>query len=201
MLLVALTGNYGMGNSTVLSIVGKLGLDTLDADRIVESLLKEKEILEKIRQLLGDHVFNKNGSLNKKKVADIIFKSSSLRCSLEDILHPLVFERIKDFSDKMNVKNKILVIAAPLIYERGYEDRFNRTIVVHTKKEIALNRLEKNGVPKEEAVLRLKSQLPIEEKVKRADFIIDNNGTIEDTMAQVEMIYKKLLNEAGDGDN
>jgi dephospho-CoA kinase len=99
------------------------------------------------------------------------------------------------------VKNKILVIAAPLIYERGYENRFNRTIVVHTKKEIALNRLEKNGVPKEEAVLRLKSQLPIEEKVKRADFIIDNNGTIEDTMAQVEMIYKKLLNEAGDGDN
>lgn len=201
MLLVALTGNYGMGKSTVLSMFGKLGLDTLDADRIVESLLMEKEILEKIKQLLGDKAFNKNGSLNKKKVADIIFKSDSLRRSLEDILHPLVFERIKDFSDKMNVKNKILVIAAPLIYERGYEDRFNRTIVVHTKKEIALNRLEKNGVPKEEAVLRLKSQLPIEEKVKRADFIIDNNGTIENTMAQVEMIYKKLLNEAGDGDN
>lgn len=201
MLLVALTGNYGMGKSTVLSMFGKLGLDTLDADRIVESLLMEKEILEKIKQLLCDKAFNKNGSLNKKKVADIIFKSDSLRRSLEDILHPLVFERIKDFSDKMNVKNKILVIAAPLIYERGYEDRFNRTIVVHTKKEIALNRLEKNGVPKEEAVLRLKSQLPIEEKVKRADFIIDNNGTIENTMAQVEMIYKKLLNEAGDGDN
>lgn len=201
MLLVALTGNYGMGKSTVLSMFGKLGLDTLDADRIVESLLMEKEILEKIKQILGDKAFNKNGSLNKKKVADIIFKSDSLRRSLEDILHPLVFERIKDFSDKMNVKNKILVIAAPLIYERGYEGRFNRTIVVHTKKEIALNRLEKNGVPKEEAVLRLKSQLPIEEKIKRADFIIDNNGTIEDTMAQVEMIYKKLLNEAGDGDN
>ncbi len=201
MLLVALTGNYGMGKSTVLSMFGKLGLDTLDADRIVESFLKEKEVLEKIKELMGDHVFNKNGSLNKKKVADIIFKSDSLRRSLEDILHPLVFERIKDFSDKMNVKNKILVIAAPLIYERGYEDRFNRTIVVHTKKEIALNRLEKNGVPKEEAVLRFKSQLPIEEKVKRADFIIDNNGTIENTMAQVEMIYKKLLNEAGDGDN
>jgi dephospho-CoA kinase len=201
MLLVALTGNYGMGKSTVLSMFGKLGLDTLDADRIVESLLKEKEVLEKIKQLMGDHVFKINGSLNKKKVADIIFKSEPLRRSLENILHPLVFERIKDFSYKMNVKNKILVIAAPLIYERGYEDRFNRTIVVHTRKEIALNRLEKNGVPKEEAVLRLKSQLPIEEKVKRADFIIDNNGTIEDTMAQVEMIYKKLLNEAGDGDN
>jgi dephospho-CoA kinase len=201
MLLVALTGNYGMGKSTVLSLFRKFGVSTLDADRIVESLLKEKEILEKIKQLLGDQVFNKNGSLNKKNVADIIFKSPSLRSSLEDILHPLVFERIKNFTDTMNAKNKILIIAAPLIYERGYEGKFNRTIVVHTKKEIALNRLEKKGVPKEEAVLRLKSQLPIGEKVKRADFIIDNNGTTEDTMAQVEMIYKKLLNEAGDGDN
>lgn len=201
MLLVALTGNYGMGKSTVLSMFSKFGAVTLDADRIVESLLEEKDTLEKIRQLLSYKVFNKNGSLNKKKVADTIFKSSPLRRSLEDILHPMVFERIKEFSNKMNAKDKVLIIAAPLVYERGYEDRFDRTIVVHTREEIALNRLRKDGIPKEEALLRLNAQLPIEEKIKRADFIIDNNGTIEDTITQVEMIYKKLLKEAGDGGN
>jgi dephospho-CoA kinase len=201
MLLVALTGNYGMGKSAVLSMFKKFGVSTLDADRIVESLFRQKETLEKIKQLLGDKVFNKNGSLNKKKVADIIFNSYPLRHSLENILHPFVFEKIKDFTEKMNVRDKILIIAVPLVYERGYENRFNRIIVVHTKEKIALNRLGQKGAPRKDALLRLKAQLSIEEKKKKADFLIDNNGTLEETKIQVETIYKKLLKEAGDGDN
>jgi len=199
MLLIALTGNYGMGKSTVLSMFAKLGVDTVDADRIVDSLLKKKEILKKIKQLLGAKVFNKNGSLNKKKVADIVFKNNSLRHSLEDILHPLVFKKIKEFSNKIDTKDKILIVAAPLIFERGYEERFDRTIVVYTREDATLNRLKKNGIPREEVLLRLKAQLPIEEKMRKADFIIDNNGTAEETMAEVEMIYKKLITEARDG--
>jgi len=202
--LIALTGNYGMGKSTVLSMFAKLGAETIDADGIVDSLLKKEEILKKIKQLLGDkvfNIFNKNGSLNKKKVADIVFKNNSLRHSLENILHPLVFEKIKDFSNKMDTSDKILIVAAPLIFERGYEERFNRTIVVYTREDVALNRLKKSGISREEVLLRLKAQLPIEEKMSKADFIIDNNGTTEETMAKVEMIYKKLLTEAKDGNN
>jgi len=195
MLLVGLTGNYGMGKSTVLPMFEKLGVVTLDTDRIVESLLTEKDVLEKIRRLLGDNAFNKDGSLNKKKVADLIFKNDVLRHALEDILHPLVFERINFFLDKIKInrKDKVIIIAVPLLYERGYEKRFDRTITVHTKGEIALNRLEKDGTTREEALLRLKSQLPIAKKVKQSDFVIDNNGTIEEAMAQVDIIYKELL--------
>jgi len=101
----------------------------------------------------------------------------------------------------MNVNNKILIIAAPLVYERGYENRFDKTIVVHTTKEIAFNRLDMKGVPKKDALLRLKTQMPIKEKMKRADFLIDNNGTLNQTKMQVEKLYKVLLKEAGDGDN
>jgi len=201
MLVVGLTGNYGMGKSTVLPMFRKFGVITIDADKIVESLFEEKIVLGKIRGLLGDKVFDKNGSLNKKKIVELIFKNNALRHHLEDILHPLVFERVKDFLEKMNGKNKVAMIEVPLLYERGYEDRFNRTITVHTKEEIALNRLEKDGVNREEAILRLKAQLPIEEKIKRADYVIDNNGTTEETMEQVEIIYNKILKEAEDGDN
>jgi dephospho-CoA kinase len=192
MFLVALTGNYGMGKSTVLSMFRDFGAVTVDADRIVESLLIEKKVLAKIKELLGNNVFDRGGSLNKKKVADIIFKSAPLRRSLEDILHPLVFKRIKGFADRVNVKDKIVIVAAPLIYERGYDNKFDRTIVVYSKKDVALDRLKRRGVSKKDALLRLKVQLPVKEKMKRADFLIDNNGTLEETMAQVKKIYKQL---------
>ncbi len=201
MLLVALTGNYGMGKSTVLSLLRKFGISTLDADKIVESLLRKKEILKKIKHLMGDTVFNKNGSLNKKLVAEVIFKKPLLRRSIEDLFHPIVFEKIKDFVEKMNAHDKILVIAVPLVYERGYENRFDKTIVVNTTEETALTRLEMNGVLRKDALLRLKAQLPIAEKMKRADFLIDNNGTLNDTKIQVQNLYKKLLKEAEDGNN
>ena len=108
-------------------------------------------------------------------------------------------KKIKEFSNKIDTKDKILIVAAPLIFERGYEERFDRTIVVYTREDATLNRLKKNGIPREEVLLRLKAQLPIEEKMRKADFIIDNNGTAEETMAEVEMIYKKLITEARDG--
>jgi dephospho-CoA kinase len=200
MLLIGLTGNYGMGKSTVLSMFEKLGAAILDTDKIVESLLTEKDVLEKIRGLLDDKILDENGSLNKRKVADLIFKNNKLRYLLENILHPLVFERIDFFLDKINKKDEIILIAVPLLYERGYEERFNRTITVYTQEETALNRLEKEGITREEALLRLKAQLPIEEKTRRSDFAIDNNGIIEETMSQVKKIYKKLR-EVAYGDN
>jgi dephospho-CoA kinase len=201
-LLVGLTGNYGMGKSTVLLLFEKLGAIIIDTDEMVDSLLKETDVLEKIRRLLGESVFLKNGSLSKKEVAHVVFNNDALRRSLEDILHPLVFEKINLLSRREDFRDKVILVEMPLLFERAYESRFGRTITVYAGEEAALNRLEKKGIPMQEARLRLKAQLPIEEKMKRPDFIIDNNGTIEETMSQAERIYKELLKEAKeDGNN
>jgi len=199
MLVVGLTGNYGMGKSTVLPLFQKLGALTLDTDVIVKSLLTEEDVLEKIRGLLGDEVFYRNGSLNKRKVARMVFKDDALRRSLEDILHPLVFERINIFIRKNAGKARIVVIEVPLLFERGYENRFNRTITVYSREEKALSRLEKQGIKRQETLQRLKSQLPIEDKIRRSDFIIDNNRSIKETNRQVKKIYQELLKEGKDG--
>lgn len=195
MFIVGLTGSYGMGKSTVLSMFRRLGAITLNADNIVDLLLNEKDVLEKIEKLLGKEVFNKDGALDKEKVSDLIFADDTLRHSLEDILHPLVFEKIESFLGR---KDKLAIIEVPILYERGYKDRFDRIITVCTKEEIALDRLEKKGIAREKALMILKTQLPIEEKIKLSDFVIDNSGTLEETMAQVEIIYNRLLE---DGDN
>jgi len=192
MLLVALTGNFGMGKSTVLPMFEKLGAVTLSSDKIVESLLKKKDVLKKIRECFGEKVFDRNGSLNKKKVAELVFRSDVLKKSLEDILHPLVFERIKKYVRDVKEKDTVVVIEMPVLYERGYENRFDRTVVVYTDEEVTLHRLEKDGIQREEAILRLKAQLSVEGKIRKADFTIDNNGTLEETMVQVEKIYKNF---------
>jgi len=201
MLLVGLTGNYGMGKSIVLSQFEKLGALTLDSDKIVESLLSEAEVIEKVKSRLGNKVVDDNGNLMKKKVADLIFKNDILKGSLEDLLHPLVFEKIEGFLKTITNEHAIVVIEVPLLYERCYEGRFKRTVTVFTDEKTVLRRLEKSGVSKDDAMQRLKSQLPIEMKTIKSDYKIDNNGTLEETMTQVTEIYKKLSEEARIGNH
>jgi dephospho-CoA kinase len=196
MFIVGLTGNYGMGKSAVLRMFGELGAVTLDADRIVHRLLRGKKILEKIKTIFGSSVFDKKGNLDKKKVAEKIFKNKDLRLKLEDLLHPLVFDRMDNFFKKKKNMSKVFIIEAPLIFERGYENRFDRTITVFTKETIAINRLSMLGLNLKQIRERLRCQMPIKEKIKRADFKIDNSGALEKTKKQVGVIYKELLKEA-----
>jgi len=200
MFLVGLTGNYGMGKSTVLKIFQKLGALTYDADKIVEALFQDEEVLQKIRNLFGDGIFQANGRLDKQKVASIIFSDNASRRSLEDILHPLVFEKINRLLEYSDTEDKIVVVETPLLFERGYKNRFQCIITVKTELERALHRLEEKGVKREEALERMRSQLPIEEKIRKSDFTVNNDGTTTETEQQVRNIYEKLLQEGHHGD-
>ena len=200
MFLVGLTGNYGTGKSTVLKIFQKLGALTYDADKIVESLLQEKDVLQKIRNLFGDGIFQANGGLDKQKVAAIIFSDNASRRSLEDILHPLVFKKINRLLEHADRKSRIAIVETPLLFEGGYEGRFQRIITVQSEQERALHRLGKKGLKREEALQRIRSQLPIEEKIRKSDFTVNNNGTPAETEQQVKNIYEKLIQEGHHGD-
>lgn len=190
-----------MGKSSVLSLFQRLGAAVLDADEIVRSLLAEKEIVAKIRGLFGETVLTGNGKVNRDRLAELVFRNDALRRSLEEILHPQVFAHIDRFAAAHGKQGRIVIVEVPLVFERGYENRFDGTITVFTDEETAIRRLHAKGIGYEQASLRLKTQLPIEEKKRKADFLIDNRGTHRETEEQVRTLYKKLLEEADDGNH
>jgi dephospho-CoA kinase len=193
MVVIGLTGNYGMGKSYVLSVFRELGALVVDSDDIVALLLQDKGVIFKIKKILGNCVENVDGSLNKGKVAKIIFNNSKLREKLEALLHPLVFARVEASLQKIRGERRLAIVEVPLLFEGGYQDRFNRTITVFTTQKAALERLMKAGVSRSNAMKRLKAQLPPRTKKKLADYIIDNNGTKQRTRRRVEKIYDELI--------
>ncbi|MFN3479361.1 MAG: dephospho-CoA kinase [Thermodesulfovibrionales bacterium] len=188
--VIGLTGNYGMGKSTVAGLFREAGAVTLDLDDIVDELLNEDDVIARIIEILGDSVLS-GKKLNRPKIAEIIFTEREKRELLEGLLHPLVIGRMKDFLKKMD-KDKVIIIEIPLLFERQYEGEFDKTITVYTDKDIALKRLESKGIKREDALMRLQAQMPIEEKIKRSDFSINNNGTIDETRQQVLDILEKI---------
>lgn len=196
MLVAGLTGNYGMGKSTVLKMFRDLGAFVLETDDIVDSLLNETPVLEKIKAVFGKEVFSEDGGLDRTKVAYIIFKNETFRDALEGILHPLVFDRTTVFLNahaKSNIGKKIAIIEIPLMFEKNFGAGFHKTITVYTDNVTALERLEQSGIRREDAILRLNVQMPVEEKVRLSDFAINNSGNLNETKARVREIYKELM--------
>jgi len=194
MIKVGLTGNYGMGKSTVAEIFHKLGAYVINTDKIVEELLEKKEIIDEIKRLFGEEVLI-NGKLDKKYIAKVVFDNPLMRIYLENILHPRVFEKIDDLIKNIPKRGEplIVVVEAPIIFERGYQNKFDIIITVYTPEKIAVERLKEKGISEEEALRRLKCQFPIEMKKTKLDYTIDNSGSIEETSIQVETIFQKLI--------
>lgn len=194
-MVIGLTGNYGMGKSYVLSVFRELGAMVLDSDDIVKLLLQDSGVIFKIKKILGTCVLREDGTVDKGKVAKLIFNNNELRSKLEVLLHPLVFARVEASLQKIKGERRLAIIEVPLLFEGGYQDRFSSTITVFTTQKAAINRLIKAGISRSNAVKRLKAQLPARIKKKLADYVIDNNGTKQRTRRQVEKIYDKLLEE------
>jgi len=192
-MIIGLTGNYGMGKSSVLAEFRRLGAATLDSDRVVAGLLKERGVISKVRRLLGPEVVAPSGRLLKKKVAERVFASPELRRGLEDIIHPLVMKRVEAFAKTM--KRGIAVVEVPLLFEGGYEGRFDRTITVYTTVSAARARLAAAGVSGKDAEARLKAQMPISRKKRLSDYRIDNGGTPDRMRSRVGRIFRELAGE------
>ncbi len=189
-MLVALTGCLGCGKSTVLKILRELGVRTISADEIVHELLDSKEVKEEIKRLFGPDVFLKDGRVDRKRLAQRIFSNQKEREKLEGLLHPLVFRRIEKEYEKE--PGRLMVAEIPLLFETDTQNRFSKVITVYAPLEVAIKRLKSRGMTREDIEARLKSQMPIEKKVERSDFVIDNSRGLKEIRKQVQQVLEKL---------
>ncbi len=197
MSIIGLTGNLGMGKSTVLNLFRKLGAHTYSADDFVHNILTYPVIITRITDLFGQGVLaKKRGSdqLDRNKIAGIVFRDNDSRRDLEKIIHPEVMNAIKVKSSEVLAMDPdgCIVFEVPLLFEAGYEDYFDSTVVVCTTQENALTRAIKKGMSRAEFKRRNRAQMSIAQKKKMADYIIDNDDNISKTRGQVMDIYSKL---------
>jgi dephospho-CoA kinase len=196
MLKVGLTGSIAVGKSFVLEVLRELGARTMDADQIARECVEPGTLgLSAVVEEFGDGVLAANGSLDRMKLGAIIFADEAKRQKLNSILHPFIIARQDEVMRQWDgeTPEAIAVIDAALMIESGGYKRFDKLIVVHCQPEIQLQRLMKrNNLSREEAALRIKSQMPQEEKMKYADYLVDTSGEFENTRRQVEELWRKL---------
>jgi dephospho-CoA kinase len=183
-LAIGITGILGSGKTTVSKILKKMGFKVISCDEIVHKLLNRKDIIKKFKKIFGTEVV-KNNKIDRKKAREIIFKNSKKKEKIEKILHPEVFKKIK--KEILDIKNKkgIIFIEIPLLFETKSEYLFDKIMVVSAPKKEIKERL-RNRYSEEEIKNIWKSQIPLSYKEKKADYIIDNSGSILETEKKIK---------------
>ncbi|MDR1327531.1 MAG: dephospho-CoA kinase [Heliobacteriaceae bacterium] len=181
---IAITGNIASGKSEVQKIIENKGFKVLDADAAAHEILKNSE---EIPRIFKDYDVFENGKISRKKLGRLVFANENLRRKLEAVIHPQVREKIKDFF-AANKTEKVVFAAIPLLFEANMRNMFDKVVLVYADDEIRLERLlKRSGCTREHALTRMASQMPQDEKIKLSDFVIYNNGTLEDLRVPSEL--------------
>lgn len=198
-LVIGLTGGIASGKSTVSGILRQLGAHIIDADAIARSQMRRgTAVWRSVVEAFGDEVLKSDGEVDRRRLGEMVFRDPAKRRLLDEITHPPVVEeigrRIRAFPEG------IVIVDVPLLVEAGMASMVDRLWVVWVDRETQVGRLMKrDGIGREEAALRLGAQMPLEEKAKMADVVIDNSGSIGDTRLQVERAWRRTLEEYAKG--
>lgn len=196
MLTVGLTGSIAVGKSYVCRVFRELGCHILDADQTARDVVSVgTEGLCEIVLRFGDDILLPDGSLDRKKMAGIVFSSEEKRLLLNSIIHPRVFEAQNEWLKNVAAKdtNGIAIIDAALTIESGGYKRFDKLIVVWCESAIQLERLMlRDNLSETDARKRIAAQMPQEEKKRYAQYLIDTSGGFEETRKQVVDVFQEL---------
>ena len=195
MIIVGLTGSVGTGKSTVTHLFRELGAYIIDWDELARDVIRPhlrawKEIVE----YFGKDFLNEDLTVNRQKLAEMVFSDKEKVAKLNQIVHPEVFKEDERITNEIKSldRDALVIKDIPLLFEITRPIFVDKIVVVSASEQTQLRRLEEKGMSREDARSRIKSQLPLKEKIKSADFVINNDGPLEETKKQVEEIYSLL---------
>lgn len=192
--VIGLTGSIATGKSQVSRFLKDKGIKVVDADLIARDVANFESVKNKIKKVFGDDLYI-NGELDRKKLAEIIFANKIHRQKLNGIMHLEIYKKINKETEG---KEELVFVDIPLLFEnedinKKYGLDFDEIWLVYVDRQTQIRRLmDRDGISRDYAEKKINSQISVEEKRKKADVIIDNSGTLEETFAQVEKNLKKL---------
>jgi len=195
MIFLGLTGGLGSGKTTVATFFKEWGAEIHDADILAKELIQsDKRLKEKIQKTFGSDIYSADGELRTDVLAIQAFSSREKQEKLNALVHPFVREKIRRiYQMALKRKTGLLVIEASMLFEAGGEGQYDAILVVTASQQIRLERALKRGkLSREQILKRMSYQIPEEEKIRRADFVIHNDGSLEALKAKTEKIFQKL---------
>ena len=197
MLVLGLTGNIGCGKSSVSTIFMENNIKVVDADIVARQIFDDKNLLNEVFSTFGESIKNQDGSLNRRALGNIVFNDDEKLILLNNLTHPKIKQKIlSKVEEYKNQGEKIVVIDAALLIEDDYIPYIQKLILITCRKEIQLNRIiARDNCTKKEAISRINSQMSQEEKVKFADYIIDNSNSFEELQKKVLELISVLQGE------
>lgn len=193
---IGLTGSVATGKSTVSNMIQQAGIPLVDADIAARKVVEPgTEGLKEIVAYFGEEILLADGTLDRAKLGEIIFKDKEKREKLNGITHPRVKDYMLEARERFfRAGEELVFFDIPLLFESHLESLVDQIVVVWTTPETELKRLmERNNLTKEDALRRIESQMGIDEKARKADFVIDNNESLEKTQKQVYTFIERFV--------
>ncbi len=188
MLWVGLTGGIASGKTTVADLLRQRSVPIVDADSIAHQALQA--LRPELLQAFGSSILDSSNQVDRNKLGTLVFPDKNKLLKLEGIVHPWVQNRVSQERQSLATRgHDLAVYDVPLLFEKNLQDQFDRIIVVYSPRERSLQRLmNRNNLSLQEATQRMSHQMDIEDKKKKADFIIDNQGHLQDLENQVDQL-------------
>jgi dephospho-CoA kinase len=191
-----LTGGIASGKSTVARFLEALGAKVIDADRVGHELLHPSNaVYHKVVTHFGREILKPSGEIDRGHLGSIVFTNPRKLSELTSLMHPSLIARVEELIEECRSRHPqaVIIVDAALIYESGVADRFAKILVAWCRPEQQIERLmAKTGISHQEALRRIASQISAEEKRRRADYVIDCSGSLEETRAQVKALYPEI---------
>ena len=190
-MIIGLTGGIASGKSTVSKYLAEKGFKVYDADKIAKGISEKKSVQEEIISTFGNKILDKNENVDRKKLKEIVFENKDKLEKLNGIIHPKVIDFYKELKEKNT--DEVIIFDVPLLFESGVDKFCDKILVVISDYEIQLNRIvERDKIDRELAEKIIKSQLSNEERIKKADVVIENNSNLEDLFEKVERFCETI---------